>query len=57
MSKVDPRKLSKLDRKTSILLQAAREHVGHDDNDPEKAEVEAVEEPGYVLPRNRKVAS
>lgn len=57
MSKVDPRKLSGLDRKTTMLLQAAREEVddNHDSlegfgmNDTEKALVIAdkkTEEPG-----------
>ena len=54
MSKIDPRNLQKLDRKTTILLQAAREEVhpsrsvdgcDNEDDDEEKL-LEATEEPG-----------
>ncbi|EJD02695.1 DUF803-domain-containing protein [Fomitiporia mediterranea MF3/22] len=52
MSKIDPRRLSKLDRKTTMLLQAAREEVkppgeegGEGEMDEEKL-LEATEEPG-----------
>lgn len=45
MSKVDPTKLQKLDRKSTILLQAAKEEVTMDHDDPNK-EVEMTEEPG-----------
>lgn len=51
MSKVDPRTLSKLDRKTTILLQAARSEIRpyREDADGETDEektIEATEEPG-----------
>ncbi|KAF9523471.1 magnesium transporter NIPA-domain-containing protein [Crepidotus variabilis] len=42
MSKVDPVKLQKLDRRSTMLLQAAREHAGGND---EKAEL-GIEDPG-----------
>ena len=42
MSKVDPNKLTGLDRKSTILLQAAQ----HGTEDAEKGEVSALEEPG-----------
>ncbi|KAH8118979.1 DUF803-domain-containing protein [Phellopilus nigrolimitatus] len=52
MSKIDPRHLTKLDRKTTMLLQAAREEIrpaGADgsDNEPDSEKlIEATEEPG-----------
>lgn len=51
MSKVDPRHLSRLDRRTTLLLQAAREEVnppgsGDGDELDEKKLIEATEEPG-----------
>jgi len=47
LSKVDPSHLRNLDRRTTILLQAAREEVKPaGDNDPEKGLIAATEEPG-----------
>ncbi|EKD04760.1 hypothetical protein A1Q2_00990 [Trichosporon asahii var. asahii CBS 8904] len=42
MSKVDPTKLQGLDRRTTILLQAARQHTEAD----EKGDLKAMEDPG-----------
>jgi len=42
MSKVDPTTLSKLDRKSTILLQASRQHT----EEAEKGQVSALEDPG-----------
>lgn len=42
MSKVDPTKLKGLDRRTTILLQAARQHTEAD----EKGDLKAMEDPG-----------
>jgi hypothetical protein len=47
LSKVDPSHLRNLDRRTTILLQAAREEVKPaGDDDPEKSLIAATEEPG-----------
>ncbi|TFL00467.1 magnesium transporter NIPA-domain-containing protein [Pterulicium gracile] len=52
LSKVDPKKLNGLDRKTTILLQAAKQEVEMDsqedgtDPDPEKAAMQRTEDPG-----------
>ncbi|OCB88412.1 DUF803-domain-containing protein [Sanghuangporus baumii] len=52
MSKIDPRHLTKVDRKTTILLQAAREEVkapgsgGEGDDMDEEKLLESTEEPG-----------
>lgn len=42
MSKVDPTSLSKLDRKSTILLQASKQHT----EEAEKGQVTALEDPG-----------
>jgi len=44
MSKIDPKNFEKLDRRSTILLQAARSHTA--DPDDEKAELSKVEDPG-----------
>lgn len=54
MSRVDPTKLSRIDRKSTLLLQAAHQEIKPGDGDPEvgemldeeKREIEATEDPG-----------
>lgn len=54
MSRVEPSKLQHIDRKSTLLLQAAQQEVRPGDGDPEmgqildeeKREIEATEDPG-----------